>query len=243
MDSSTIDNLLSKRKARRIGETGDKELARSRSSVSRFLAEHFTAYDRLRGHLLHPEHFPIYETASACDEITQYLEDLYWINRTGVRTWTLKDDFEIRSYLSGGWLEEYAFLAYEAAGTDEVYFGQKIEWKVGSVVGKNEIDVIARRGDTLSFTSCKTIQTGKTQGHMAQLRNFLTEADYWDIHFAGDNGRALLIVTADFIDEMSGNSHRYPQLMARASILDVSVAGLESLAWAKLVQLIKEHWR
>lgn len=240
----TIDLLLARRNALRYGKVGDKNVARRRAQESRFLAEHFLCFDRLRAHLFHPHHFPIFDTSSnKASTIPRRLEILGWIERTGVNTWSVTEDSDIRSYLSGGWLEEYAFLAHEAAGADEVYFGQEIEWRVGDVVGKNEIDVIARRGDVLSFTSCKTIQADKTQGHMAQLRGFVTETDYWNIHFADDQGRALLVVTADFIDELNGNGHRYPQLMARASILNVTVAGLESLAWPQLVESIKAHWQ
>ena len=243
LDTITVESLLASRSARRSGETKNKERARKRSSESKFLAENFSWYDQLRAHLYHPHHFPTIEVSSKNSTVTGRLETLGWIERTGVKTWSVTNDPDIRTYLSGGWLEEYAFLAHEAAGADEVYFGQEIEWRVGDVVGKNEIDVIARRGGVLSFTSCKAIQADKTQGHMAQLRGFVTETDYWNIHFADDQGRALLVVTADFIDELNGNAHRYPQLMARASILNVTVAGLESLAWPRLVESIKAHWQ
>lgn len=239
---STVDSLLQKRGVSRFGVAGDKALARSRMQASRFLAEHFAAYDSLRAHLFHPEHFPVYEASPEGREVTRQLVELGWIEPSGAQTWALGHDIKIRSYLAGGWLEEYVFLAHEAAGSDEVYFAQQVEWKVGNVIGKNEIDVIARRGDILSFTSCKAIQADKTQAHMAQLRGFITETDYWNIHFANDQGRALLVVTADFIDELSRNSLRYPQLMARASILNVTVASLESLSWSKIVEAIKAHW-
>lgn len=243
MKSKTINNLLAKRGSKLTGKKTDKLLARARADDSRFLGEHFVEFDRLRAHLYHPNHFPTLNHSFDSEPVTKYLSSRGWIERTGVKTWSVAEDSDIRSYLSGGWLEEYAFLAHEAAGVDEVYFGQEIEWRIGDVVGKNEIDVIARRGEVLSFTSCKTIQADKTQGHMAQLRGFVTETDYWNIHFADDQGRALLVVTADFIDELNGNAHRYPQLMARASILNVTVAGLESLAWPRLVESIKAHWQ
>lgn len=243
MKSNTINSLLAKRGAKLSAKSNDNSRARARANDSKFLGEHFLGFDELRAHLCHPDHFPSLKNCCESDLVTSYLESQGWIARTGEKTWSVTEDPEIRSYISGGWLEEYAFLAHEAAGADEVYFGQEIEWRVGDVVGKNEIDVIARRGDLLSFTSCKTIQANKTQGHMAQLRGFVTETDYWNIHFADDQGRALLVVTADFVDELNGNAHRYPQLMARASILNVTVAGLESLAWPRLVESIKAHWQ
>lgn len=243
MKTNTINDLLAKRGAKLCGKNADKSAARARANDSKFLGEHFLGFDQLRAHLYHPDHFPTLNRSCQSDLVSSYLESQGWIERTGEKSWSITDAPDIRSYLSGGWLEEYAFLAHEAAGVDEVYFGQEIEWLVGDVVGKNEIDVIARRGDVLSFTSCKTIQVDKTQGHMAQLRGFVTETDYWNIHFANDQGRALLVVTADFVDELNGNAHRYPQLMARASILNVTVSGLESLEWHRLVECIKTHWQ
>ncbi|MBK6744821.1 MAG: hypothetical protein IPG66_18450 [Hydrogenophilales bacterium] len=77
---------------------------------------------------------------------------------------------------------------------------------------------------------------------MSQLRGHLTETDYWNIHFADDQGRALLVVTADFLDEMHNNRPRYPQLLARATILEVTLAGLETLRWERLVEMIEKHW-
>lgn len=52
--------------------------------------------------------------------------------RTGVKTWSQSEDSDIRSYLSGGWLEEYTFLAHEAAGADEVYFVKKLNGELES---------------------------------------------------------------------------------------------------------------
>lgn len=242
MQPITIDSLLRQRQARRSGRKSSAEAARSRLDQSKYLADNFATYDKLRAHLFHPRDFPYIQSPEYSDAVASTLEGLSWIERTGANTWALTANGEIRTYLSGGWLEEYAFLAVEAVGADEAYYGQEIEWQVDNVKGKNEIDVIARRGSVLSFISCKTIQVNKSQGHMAQLRGFVTETNYWNQHFANDQARALLIVTADFVDELRGNACRYPQLVARASILDVSIASFEDLSWEKLTKAVSDHW-
>lgn len=238
----TIDQLLAFRNSKRGRKSGDKAKAAMRSNQSRHIAEHYIFYDEVRPHLFHQHDYPSLPSLSKGNTILPFLEDQGWIKRKGQDAWQLVEDSDVHSYLSGGWLEEYVYLAYEAAGFNEAYFGQEIDWSVGGIHGNNEIDVIARRGSVLSFCSCKTIKTQKSNTHSEQLRSFLNEADYWNIHFANDQGRALLVVTADFIDEMRGNRHRYPQLIARATILDVSIASLEALKWERLISLIENHW-
>ncbi len=240
-----IDNLLAKRHTRRVGIPGNHELALSRLELSKFLAERFTDYDPLRNHLFHPEHAHTLNRTSTdkAKPVISRLHDLGWIKPAGPAHWLPTNVDDSRAYLGGGWLEELAYCAHMAAGVDEANFGQEVEWQVQGIVGKNEIDVIARRGDLLSFTTCKTVQPDKNQSKNATLRGFLTETDYWNIHFADDQGRALLIVTADFYDEMRRNRHRYPELLARASILEVTLIGLEELHWDRLVQRVHEHWQ
>jgi len=145
-------------------------------------------------------------------------------------------------YIKGGWLEEYVYCAHVQAGVDEASYGQAVEWRVGDVIGNNEIDVIARRGDKLSFTSCKTQDPYLLAGSTKQITGFLTEVDYWDTHFADNSGKLLLVVTADFIDEMKQNRHRYPLIYARASVLNIDVIGLEDLAWERIVCRVEKHW-
>lgn len=239
---TAISQLLSLQGAQTGHRTGDKNKARERAKHSRFIADHFKAFDNIRGHLFHPKQHPILLLSSQEMQVAEYLARQNWIIKVSPQAWRISDDDCIRSYLSGAWLEELVFLAHEEAGVDEVYFGQEVEWSVNGVKGKNEIDVIARRGDLLSFTSCKTIRVGKSTGHMEKLREFLTETDYWNIHFAQNKGRALLVTTADFYDELNRQCHRYPQLLARASILDVSLSGLEDLKWEKLLGVVKTHW-
>lgn len=241
--TATIDELLRLRGAHRLSGGGNPRLAQSRLQHSKFIGEHYVLYDLLRPHLLHHHDFPYVDENGPAAAVIRYLMRLGWIARMRKNAYRITDDNGIRNYLAGGWLEELAFMAHRAAGVDEAYYGQQIAWRVDGVAGQNEIDVIARRGDLLSFTSCKTLRAHKNDGQMALLRNFLTEADYWNIHFADDKGRALLIVTTDMVDEMHHNRQRYPELLARATILNVSIAGLEQLHWDRLIDVIEKHWR
>jgi hypothetical protein len=174
--------------------------------------------------------------------VTDRLACLGWIERQGSHGWTIPDASGMRPYLNGGWLEELVFCAYQAAGVDEACYAQKVEWEVNGIIGRNEIDVMARRGDLLSFASCKTIGSATGQLPIDKARHFLTEADYWNIHFADDHGRAMLVLSADLVDELRGNRHRYPSLLARASILEVALTGLEQFEWDALVSAIRAHW-
>jgi hypothetical protein len=44
------------------------------------------------------------------------------------------------------------------------------------------------------------------------------------------------------VDEEQGLKQRYPQLLARASILHVDVSGYEELEWNRLLETIENHW-
>jgi hypothetical protein len=239
---ATIDSLLSQRKTQMIGESGSSYKAQERFDSTRFISENFVSFNLIRPHLFHPHQHPTVKYPHKAKKVINFLLSKKWIKPSGKNVWILNVDDDLRFFLAGGWLEEYVYFAHKEAGVDEIYFGQKILWEVNGVHGKNEIDVIARRGNVLSFTSCKTICTEKSDKHMAKMRHFVTETDYWNIHFANDQGRALLVVTADFIDELLGHKHRYPQLLSRATVLDVSLAGLETLHWNKLVETIDSHW-
>jgi len=239
---TSIDSLLSQRNAQRIGSSGDASKALERLDITRFIAENYQKFDKIRTHLFHPNHYKTVKSPQEIQIIIDFFEAKNWIKSVGNNAWKLNVNDELRFYLAGGWLEELVYFAHKEAGVDELYFGQKILWDVDGIKGKNEIDILARRGDLLSFTSCKTISVEKSPKHMSRLRRFLTETDYWNIHFANDKGRALLVVTADFIDELRQNKHRYPQLLSRSTILDVSMLGLEQLEWNVLVESINNHW-
>lgn len=240
----SIDALLRRRGAHLLGEGGDQRRARERADVTMELAARYEAWDRLRSHLFNPHDHPRLIASEATRGVARALQSRGWIRplRCDGSAWLLDGaDEDTDRYLRGAWLEEYAWLAHVEAGCDEASFGQQVQWSVDGVPGRNEIDVIARRGPLLSFTSCKCIKP-RHASHNERLREFIHEIAYWDWHFADRNARALLVTTADLLNELADDAQRYPTLMARAKVLDIGVAGLEQLAWLPLVQSVREHW-
>lgn len=213
----------------------------NRQQLSRMLLQYYPAYNALRLHLFHSERSPALDLRPD-HHLLQILKSRQWIRLQSPGQWKLHrlSDAE-RVYLQGGWLEELLFLAHHAAGCDELYLGAQLQWQVGDVMGANEVDILARRGDILSFTSCKCIQPQTSSTH-EQVRHFMLEAAYWNTHFAQDRGRAVLAVTADMFDENRDDAMRYPALYARAVVIDVDLLGLEHLGWESLVQVLRHHW-
>ena len=243
--SSDINDLLAERKTCRIGQSGNHQEALQNLEISKLIAKNYEGFNVLRKHLVHPNVQPkiVNPTRNVLSSI-ELLSDLGWIRQNQRDSWqfikeTSSSEF---MYIKGNWLEEYVYCAHIHAGVDEASYGQEVEWQVGDVIGNNEIDVIARRGEKLSFTSCKTQNPFSSNGSTTKISSFLTEVDYWDTHFAGNTGKLLLVVTADFIDEMEQNRHRYPLVCARASVLNVDMIGLEDLDWDRLVKKVEEHW-
>lgn len=241
----SIDGLLEQRGTHRVDSGGSHADALRRLEVSKLLAKNFEGFDEVRTHLLHPSDFrSIRNPSKQVKSSLNLMTDLGWIKSTGSNTFCFADDIgsEVRWYLQGGWLEEYVYCAHLEAGVDEAIYAQRVEWQLGEVTGRNEIDVIARRGDVLSFTSCKTLRPEQRVGNTKILTEFLSETSYWDTHFSDNKGCALLVVTADFVDEIHMNKIRYPVVLARASILHVDAVGLEDLQWEKLVAKVDAHW-
>jgi hypothetical protein len=52
----------------------------------------------------------------------------------------------------------------------------------------------------------------------------------------------LLVVTADLIDEVQNNRHRYPLVAGRATFVDFNLVGLEDLLWDRLADAVDKHW-
>ena len=108
-----ISQILSLQGAQIGQRTGDKNKARERSKHSRFIGDHFKAFDNLRGHLFHPNHHPTLLLSKQEMQVAEYLEKQEWIIKVSPQAWRISDDDCIRSYLSGAWLEELVFLAHE----------------------------------------------------------------------------------------------------------------------------------
>jgi len=110
--------------------------------------------------------------------------------------------------LSGGWLEELAWLAAIAAGADEALFGQVVGWSVKGYSGENEIDLIMREGDRLGF-----VQDRK---HRNRLMDAVHEADNLIDHFGRAGDKVAILVSTDLFDEVRGVA-RYNSLMGKAA--------------------------
>lgn len=238
----TIASLLAPHHTYLTDHTGDKSQARTRAPLTRLLAARYPAWDSLRRHLFEPHHHPSLRRNEGVMALAKQLEQQGWIVRSQPGCYQTADLCNEDSvYLRGGWLEEYAWLAYEAAGCDEVYFAQKVRWHVGEVAGENELDVIARRGKQLSFASCKSLKPMATANH-DKLRDFSNELLSWDMHFSATEAKTLLITTADLLDETRHRTERFPTIKTRAQVYDMDVLGLEDMAWHRFVQAVDLHW-
>jgi hypothetical protein len=245
----TMDILLAERNTRRQLEKQretDKEKhdgAMRRLEITKQLAKNYTGFNPIKNHLMHNRPAP--KRTCEVRAILDLLISTGFLENTGNSEYrpTSKPGSEDFDYLlKGRWLEEYVYCAQIEAGVDEACYNQRLTWKVAEYEGENEIDVIARRGDKLSLTSCKSRKPMPELGSTEALSSFLEEVHFWDTHFAGDKGKLLLVTTADLIDEVQNNRHRYPLVAGRATIVDVGLLGLEDLRWDILVKKIDQHW-
>ncbi|MFC1672673.1 hypothetical protein ACFL12_00835 [Pseudomonadota bacterium] len=238
---TSINELLAKRDANLFGDPGNEERARKRLNISTMIGNDFEAFNHIRAHLLSKKPFKN-NIPGKTKIMLGALTNAGYLKRLNAQEYHPASD-DAFQYLKGDWLEELAFFAMKEAGTDECYFRQNISWRVGDVEDHQEIDVIARRGDVLSFTSCKTADSTKPMGKVTQkYRTFLLEAEYWDRHFTDGKGKVILLVTRDLIDEANNHTPRHPTLFARAEVLDVDLIGLDFFKWSNLVQKFREHW-
>jgi hypothetical protein len=147
-------------------------------------------------------------------------------------------DTKAKRYLSGGWLEELAWLAAKSAGAEEAIYGQVVGWEVKGFTGENEIDLIMRRGNELSFVSCKALRSEldiNDKKHRNRLMDAVHEADNLADHFGERGEKVAVLVTTDLYDEVQDTA-RYHALMGKAAVLDVHLIALEELAWDRLVE-------
>ena len=241
-DRYSIASLLAGRDASLKGASGDTQKASDRASLTHLIREDYPSFEPVRdmllkrsGHLDISGHFN--------DQGLLIIDHL--VNHGMVEK---KQDShvtrhsEAKRYLSGGWLEELAWLAAIEAGADEAVFAQTLQWNAKGYHGQNEIDLIVRKGGRLGFTSCKAVNSDFNPDNKKQrsrLMDALHEADNLVDHFGRADDRVAILVTADLIDEVR-DQPRYIALMGKAAVLDVRIIPLEELGWEALVSALGE---
>ena len=241
MTGPTIESILKSRHAWLKGQPRDLDEVRDRADMTQIIAANYRIFEEVRDRILrntdaflrHVEIIP--ETLSP--EGHSLVQDLL---RNGI---ILREhhgheicEAQGRRYLSGGWLEELAWLAAIAAGADEAVFGQSVGWSVHGYSGENEIDLIMREGERLGFVSCKALRSEldmHDKKHRNRLMDAVHEADNLIDHFGRAGDKVAILVTTDLFDEAKGTV-RYNALMGKAAVLDVRVMALEEVAFSRL---------
>ena len=241
-EQHSIASLLADRNASLKGVSGDTGLATQRASLTHLIREDYPAFEPVRDVLL--KRYVDAERSDQLGEQGQQIIDHLVDHGLAKQS----DDGHIAShsaakrYLSGGWLEELAWLAAIEAEADEAVFSQSLIWNAKGYHGQNEIDLIVRKGDRLGFTSCKAVNSdfdSENKKQRSRLMEALHEADNLVDHFGKEGDRVAILVTADLIDELR-NQPRYMTLMGKAAALDVRVIPLEELGWDTLVSALGE---
>jgi hypothetical protein len=249
MNPTSIEALLSTRQAWLKGDSGDMDEALSRAEVTRFISNNYALFEEVRDRIFratdafmrHMEIIP--ESVSPEGHVlVRMLLDHHLI----IHDENGHDLCEVKGkrYLSGGWLEELAWLAARGAGAEEAYYGQVVGWSVKGFTGENEIDLIMRRGNVLGFVSCKALRSrfdSTDKKHRNRLMDAVHEADNLLDHFGKPGERVAVLVSTDLHDEMKGQP-RYMALAGKAAILDVRIISLEDLAFERLVLALKDMW-
>jgi hypothetical protein len=249
MNSTTIAELLESRGAWLKGASHDHDSARSRFGLTRKISENYPLFEQVRDRIFHATESFIKHVEIIPETLTPDGHSL--LAEMFIAGLVVKEDHghEIcevqgRRYLSGGWLEELAWLAAQEAGAHECVYGQAIGWSVKGFTGENEIDLIVRRSKTLGFVSCKALRSEldiQDRKHRNRLMDAVHEADNLADHFGRNGERVAVLVTTDLYDELRGVP-RYNALMGKAAVLDVRIIPLEELQWDRLVQAIAGLW-
>jgi hypothetical protein len=239
MNTETIASLLKRRGAWLKGESLDVDSVVRRKDLTRTIGENYQKFELLRDELLNAPNAQSLVTSDPDHEVRgQILEYLVEHNIVKLgNNGTLPYDSPSLKFLSGGWLEELAWLAAMEAGAHEAVFGQVLGWKVDGYVGENEIDVITRYNETLTFISCKAFRAefqASDKKHRHRLMDAVHEADNLADHFGLPNEKVAVLVTTDLFDEERGAA-RYSALMGKAAVLKVRIVPLEEMEWSKLV--------
>ena len=245
----TIEEILAQRSAFLKGTGGDHDTAVRRQALTLEIEHHYPAFEELRDTLLDarpgkPADRPSFlRTKQATDDEVARLFDEMLRNRIlqPEADQYVLPDMDARRFVTGGWLEELAWLAAMEAGADEAYYSQMIGWEVNGYAGENEIDLIFRRADRLGFVSCKALRStlsASDRKHRARIMDAVHEADNLCDHFGQPGERVGVLVTTDLFDDKSGQP-RYEALMGKAAVLDVRLIPLEDLGWHRLVAIMR----
>jgi len=241
----TIENILAARHAFLKGKGGDKQLAQGRRDLTMAIEHNYPAFEIMRDDLV--DQPPARKKPSAArppDPVDfNFLFDSMLSHQLIHRNddQFLLKDVNARRFMTGGWLEELAWLAAVEAGADEAYYSQLVGWDVDGYSGENEIDVIFRKGERLGFVSCKALRSSLASSdrkHRARMMDAVHEADNLADHFGEPGERVGVLVTTDLFDEDSGSA-RYEALMGKAAVLDVRVIPLEDIGWNRLVDVMQ----
>lgn len=244
----TIENILNNRSAFLKGAGGDRQAAERRRGLTMAIEQNYPAFETLRDQLLRTGGA---NKAKGSDELEQAVsapEYEFLIERMQQCELVNLDEGhacfsgpDARRFMTGGWLEELAWLAVIEAGADEASYSQLIGWDAEGFTGENEIDVIFRREDRLGFVSCKALRSSLETGdrkHRARMMDAVHEADNLADHFGRPGERVGVLVTTDLFDEQRSEA-RYQALMGKAAVLDVRIIPLEDLGWARLVDVMR----
>lgn len=249
MERHSIEALLASRGAWLKGDTGDQDEAVSRKALTRLIADNYTTFEEVRDRIFratesfmkHVEIVPSTLSDNGHELVGALLE-----HRVIVKEEHGHEICEVagRRYLSGGWLEELAWLAAMDAGAEEAFYGQVIGWTVKGFHGENEIDLIMRKSGKMGFVSCKALRSVldmHDRKHRNRLMDAVHEADNLADHFGRPGECVAVLVTTDLHDEVKG-APRYNALMGKAAILDVRLISLEELGYDKLVAALTGMW-
>lgn len=246
MNSITIETILKDRGAWLKATHGDPLVAQANAELSRLIADNYTLFETVRDTIFRATDDYVRRVAIAPHALDQ--SGLAMLEQIEKHAMVIREpnghaicETKSRRYLSGGWLEELAWLAAMEAGADEALFGQVIGWKVKEFSGENEIDLILREGDRLGFVSCKALRSEldmHDRKHRNRLMDAVHEADNLCDHFGKPGEKVAVLVTTDLFDEVKA-APRYNALMGKAAVLDVEIIPLEGISWEKLVAAVQ----
>lgn len=244
-----IEEILKDRSACLKGSGGDPGAALRRRMLTMEIEHNYPAFETLRDTLLdaspanantRPGFLRARETTD--EDVARLFDEML---HSGVvcpdADRFVLPDVDAKRFVTGGWLEELAWLAAMEAGADEAYYSQMVAWEVNGYAGENEIDLIFRRNDRLGFLSCKALRStlsAADRKHRLRMMDAVHEADNLCDHFGRPGERVGVLVTTDLFDDRNGQP-RYEALMGKAAVLDVQLIPLEDLEWDRLVGILR----